>query len=365
MSSARTDVFHRIEVSMPAYLNEARQRLPAILSELTEESVVSVRSSKVWSERTDLVLRVGKHRYAMMVRSAGTVGQVSRGIRDIEAIREALEGEDVIPVLVVPFMSREGAELCRAFGIHWLDLAGNARILTEYLRILATGRPRKVPYSPRSVDPFSPKRSRVAHVLLRHPKKSLQQGEIARLADLSEGYTSQILSLYEELGFVRRDRREGVLLQDPGLLLLGWRETYKFSQHGISFGHVPARSGTELMRIVARALKNDRIPYAMTGLAAAWLLAPFAGFRMVTVYVEEQLHENRLKGMGFRSGMQGANLRFVLPRDAGVFIGSSSEEDISHVDPIQTYLDLKDHPERSQKAAESIRDRYLGDLLHE
>jgi hypothetical protein len=101
--------------------------------------------------------------------------------------------------------------------------------------------------------------------------------------------------------------------------------------------------------------------YAATGLAGAWLQAPFATFRLVTLYVREWPSEDLMAGMGYREGVRGSNVWLVQPRDDAVFEGGGVRQGIRHVSALQTYLDLKSHPERSDEAAEEMRRLLVGE----
>ena len=154
---------------------------------------------------------------------------------------------------------------------------------------------------------------------------------------------------------VARSANGAVQATDIGALLDAWREVYDFSRHHIVRGHVAARSSDGILRQVAAALARDRIEYAATGLAGAWLLNAFAGFRLVVVYVSQIPSAEAQQTMGFREESRGENVWVVVPNDEGVFHGATEREGIRCVHPVQVYLDLKDHPERSAEAAEELR----------
>jgi hypothetical protein len=99
--------------------------------------------------------------------------------------------------------------------------------------------------------------------------------------------------------------------------------------------------------------------HAATGLCGAWLYTKFAGFRIVTFYINEQLPEEFKKTFGFREEKQGSNVWFVVPKDEGVFHGSKKVEDTICAHPIQVYLDLFGHPERAKEAADNLRKTFL------
>jgi hypothetical protein len=125
--------------------------------------------------------------------------------------------------------------------------------------------------------------------------------------------------------------------------------------HQLEPGHVPARSGLELLQRVGQELSAWGVPYAATGLGAAWLQAPFANFRLVTIYIAEWPSEDVLERLSWREDAEGANLWLVRPKDDDVFRGGGTTDGIPHVSAVQTYLDLKAQPERSEEAAEALR----------
>ena len=106
---------------------------------------------------------------------------------------------------------------------------------------------------------------------------------------------------------------------------------------------------------MAELLDKKRQTYAATGLAAAWLLNRFAGFRIVTIYLASPPDDPLLKQLGCREVEAGANTWLVVPNDEGVLQGASDRHGIRCVHPIQAYLDLEGHPERAKEAAEQLR----------
>ena len=110
-------------------------------------------------------------------------------------------------------------------------------------------------------------------------------------------------------------------------------------------------------------LKED-IKHAATGLSGAWLYSKFAGFRIVTFYIDEQLSKELIKILGFREEERGSNVWFVVPKDGGVFHGSEKVEDINCTHPVQVYLDLFGQPERAMEAAGNLRKEFLNWTKH-
>jgi hypothetical protein len=182
---------------------------------------------------------------------------------------------------------------------------------------------------------------------------------LARQTALGDGYVSKIVRRLEQEHYLDVNSEGAVRPRDPSLLIESWRDVYEFDRHLIIKGHVPARSGEELLQQVVAALVVDKFRWAMTGLSAAWLYTGFAAFRLTTVYVSGTPTSSLLKRLEFSEESKGANLWIVLPADEGVFFGSQSQAGIQCVSAIQTYLDLKGQPERANDAAVELRRRLL------
>ena len=140
------------------------------------------------------------------------------------------------------------------------------------------------------------------------------------------------------------------------LLLKSWQEAYDFEKHRVMRGHIAAQSSEGLMRALSTAFQEERLTYAATGLAGAWLLTHFAAFRLVTFFVNHEPPSKLLATLGFRNEERGANTWLVIPNDKGVFFGRQETDRIWCAHPVQVYLDLKSHPERSTEAADRIRE---------
>lgn len=264
-----------------------------------------------------------------------------------------------LPLIVVPFMGQVGRRLCEQSQMSWLDLCGNAKIVAAGLRIWIEVRPNKFSDRGRPPNVFASKSSRVARQCLLDPACFHTQAELARLTGLDDGYVSKIVRRLKQENYLDVSEEGAVRPRDPNLLLDAWQESYDFNRHRTIKGHVPARSGDDLLQRVVRVISQEKLEWAVTGLGAAWLYTSFAAFRLATVYVSSMPTRSLLKEMEFSDEPKGANLWLILPDDEGVFHGSQVQEGIRCVSPVQTYLDLKGHPERAQEAAAELRQRFL------
>jgi hypothetical protein len=330
------------------------ERLPSLLAELTKLPVKSVKPGAA----DDLLARLGPYLIAVEAKSNSRAAAVAQAAQSARAAAKRA-GRQVIPLVAVPFMGDVGAKVCAEQQVGFVDLSGNADINAPGLRVRVSGKPNLFVQRGRPSSVFAPKSSRLARVMLQDPKRSWRQAELAAESQLGPGYVSRICKRLEEDRLIERTPEGGVRPRDPNLILEAWQSQYDFRRHDIRQGHVPSHSGEELARKLVEACGALSIPYALTGLAAAWLLAPFAGYRLVTVYLRKPTGDKLLQRLGWHEEKRGANLWLIRPNDEGVFHGAQAVAGVECVSPVQAYLDLHGLPERAEEAAEHLRKERL------
>jgi ribosomal protein S28E/S33 len=345
------------------------QEIPRRLAELLAVPAVRVSvqheqaAKRGARERPDLLVSAGGFKFAIEWKASGHAADVAMAAHSLRRYAGHAK-EKVIPLLAVPYMGEVVRRLCEDAQVSWLDLSGNAHVVGPSLRVNVEGKPNqfKGPGRPRNV--FAPKSARVARWLLMKSDHAFTQRELAKASGLDEGFTSRIVRQLEEQRLVTRDAHGAVRVADYDAMLDAWREAYDFSKHHIVRGHVAARSSDEVVRQLAGELKRNKIVHAATGLAGAWLLNQFTGFRLVVFYVGRVPSAEAQRRMGFHEEQRGENVWFVVPNDGGVFHGAAEREGICCVHPVQAYLDLKNHPERSAEATEQLRAKLLKKGVH-
>ena len=262
-------------------------------------------------------------------------------------------------MVVVPYMTKSGAEACAEAGISWFDLAGNASIRAPGLIVRIEGKPNPLPPRGRPSSAFSPRGARIARALLREPNLAVSQRELMKETGLSEGYVSKVVHRLETQRLLLRDGTARLRVADPDALLAAWAEDYDFKKHVIVEGHISARRGMDLIPALDEKLAWHEIDHAFTGLAAAWLMTHHAEFRVATVYVERVPDDDELVTMGFRPEPRGANTWLVVPNDPDILLRRLQIEGRPCVTEAQVWLDLRAHPERAQEAAEELKAHHL------
>jgi hypothetical protein len=315
-----------------------------------DDSQIQIQQSKF---RPDMVLLFGDVVFIVEYKESGRAASVENGIQQLKRMSH----QEKIPIrlLVVPYMHNLGRERSRQEGISWLDLSGNADISGPGIRISISGRPNIYRLPGRSSGVFARKSSRVSRVLLYHSKSAFTQRDIARMTDLDEGYVSKIVRSLENDELIDRLEDGSVMARDKFLLLDAWREAYDFHKQPLIRGHVPARSGLDLLRMASRMLSSSGFEHAASGLAGAWLYTQFADFRIVTIYLRRAVSTDVLSELNFREGELGENIWLVKPKDDWALYESREIDGVPCAHPVQVFLDLKGHPERSEEAADELR----------
>ena len=335
-----------------------RDILKQVSQQLEKISGMQPHGIKKPDRGVDLVLRVGDKTLVIEVKTSTHAGAIADAAKQVAAAARQMSPK-AIGVVAVPFMGELGRQICRDAGVGFIDLSGNADIKAPPLVLHIEGQPNKFIPRGRPSSVFAPKSSRITRLLLLDPQRWWSQNQLVEEGDLDRGYVSRICKRMESQQLIERNSDRALRPRDPNLLLDAWEDHYQFDQHEIIHGHVSARSGEELVHRVCQSLKEHHHNYAVTGLAAAWLLAPFANYRLATVYVDHTPTEAFFKDLKCRREERGANLWLIHPNDEGVFHGGQDIQDISCVSAIQTFIDLQSMPERAEEAASHLRKECL------
>lgn len=336
---------------------KALEQIPRLLADLLNAPVEILDTHSMGSDAEpapDMRVQVGGLRLVVEYKSLGDAVSVAAAIQQVQRFIGDHESKD-IPLVVVPYMGSVGRQLCREAQIAWMDLSGNAFISSDSVMVRVEGRANQFKGAGRPANLFAPKSSRITHFLLLHPFDWFRQKDIVRVTEINGGLVSRVVRSLVRQNLLDQNEHGAVRPSEPDLLLDAWGESYSFSKHRILRGHIPSLSGEDLLRKLTSRLLHMDGEWAITGLSGAWLLTQFGGFRTVSLYCDVDATALRLEDLGFRRDSRGANVWLVEPGDYGPYIGASEQQGIQVASPVQIYLDLAEHPERSSEAAQEIR----------
>lgn len=262
------------------------------------------------------------------------------------------------PVLAAEHLSPRCHESLRAKGLGYVDAAGNAWLKFGTVLIdrkVGGGGP-----GPRRNTPLESlvarKYSRVLRVLLegslRDPEKGWTVQGLREEARVSFRHAWVVLKRLAEQGWVDK-KRGGNRLVAPGTLLDFWAERYRWNRHTAHRFYAPARGLQELLEGLWTLPSATR--YALTGPAAALLIAPYVTFAVYHIFTGSGIEpfQKALQLRPVETG--GANLVLAEPDDEGVFYQTRTVRDVPLACNTQVYLDLRALGGRGKEQAEHLR----------
>ena len=261
-----------------------RESLQEALEQLFPRGAVDVGHCEVadrWRSDCEAWVDLGNQNLSFLVEFK----QLSSEARLKEAAELIRRRQDEHPsrlwVLACPFLSSSRQEFLRESDVPFFDLAGNAWIVADAVHVDRRGFPNPVSEQRRARGPFSDKASLVLRALIASgPGGGVRS--IAEQAGLSAGYVSKIVQELEERGYVAR-REEGLALRNGQELLQDWVRAYR--KHWVERrGYfLPVPRVQAVMDAIGEASIIDE--YALALQAGASLIAPYADFDVVDVYV--------------------------------------------------------------------------------
>ena len=276
----------------------------------------------------------------------------------------AAADEFAVPVLAAPYLSPERQALCRDSGIFFVDLSGNIYIAYRSFYIERVGFPNKYPEKRQRRSPFSDKASLILRELLKNRNRQWGIRELAQKIALDPGYASRMAKSLEESGYVARSNRK-LSIRSPKEILDDWVRVYDLKKNELIPFFIQASSVESIVQRLREIKLPRKMKYALSVQAGASLVAPYAVYKEVHVYVENrQGIEHFIKELDLRCAAQGANLVLMLSYyKHSVFYDFREINGLRVVSDIQLYLDLYGYPVRGREQAAYLFDKRLKRLL--
>ncbi len=278
---------------------------------------------------------------------------VREAIADVLKYRQTYA--DAYGVVIAPFITPEGAKVCRQEGVGYLDFAGNCLLNFDFVFVSKSGKTATAVRRQRSKSWYSPRAERVVRTMLLHPNRVWRIRDLANEALVTP---NQALHIKEHLA--RRKwldvTKEGFRLVRPELLLDEWTENY-----------VPARSTErrytspkeilEIETALAGVCQEQIIPYALMGHSAAMRFDPLLKHNHVSAYVVSDITKI-VTALELTESPEG-NVTLWTPYDECVLRGFAEIDGIKVTSPVQTYLDLMH--DAGEKIAHGLWERFIRD----
>lgn len=266
----------------------------------------------------------------------------------------------LVPLILSDFLSKEKREECKAAGVFFIDLSGNAYIAHEGIYIEREGFANKYPERRLGRGPFSDKASLILRVALEDSSKPWGVREIARAAELDPGFVSRMMGELVVRGYFGSEGRR-FKIQDAESLLEDWVNAYDYRKNEEHGYFCLADNPGEILDRLRDEGERKGLSFALSFQAGANLVAPHSVYNEVHIYLRDEsgrkILEQRLKLRGVE---RGANVILCYPYYRhSAFHQMHQVDGLWVVSDLQLYLDLYKYPLRGLEQAEYLYKRRL------
>jgi len=272
--------------------------------------------------------------------------------------------EGLVPLVVAKYLSPDRRKRCQEEGVCFLDLSGNVFLKYNGLYIERIGFPNRFPEKRRGRGPFSDKASLILRAAFSDIEKVWGVRELAKSIRLDPGFVSRMAQELEQRNYISRVDSK-LKLREPNSLLEDWVREYDYKRNQEVRYFCLAKGPEEIIDKLVAARIPDDIQYAVGLHAGASLLAPYAVYNEVHIYIQNKGSIDWfVETLKVREAGEGANLVFLLPYyKHSVFYYKQRIRNVWVVSDLQLYLDLYNYPIRGLEQAEHLYEKRLKHII--
>lgn len=281
-----------------------------------------------------------------------------------QLVHKAAEHPGVPLLVIAGETTTEARQILQDHGLALVDGLRNAHIALPGLYFHIEGnRPPRLKASGPPVC-LGGKAAVAAQALLLHTNRAWQVHDLAKEARISPALAHRVLARLEAEGIVategsgpNRVRR----VTNPTALL----DLYAEENLAAPFrtqAYALAQTPQELVRGLATNLERAGIEYAVTGAAAASLVAPFVTAIPITELwvTTKKAREELCDGAQAKPVTSGANVVFLQAKGDTPLVLREKTKELWLVNRFQLYTDLRRDPRRGREQADHLRREVIG-----
>ena len=312
--------------------------------------------------------RVAKRQADAIVRFAGTQAEVAieftaraNAASAWQMVHYANELAGTPLLLVADETTAEAREILREHGIALVDGLGNAHVELPGLLLHLQGKKRRQRQPPTRLVG---KAGTVAQALLLEPDRVWQVNELAEHAQVSAGLAHRVLARLDREGVTATQgvgpQRVRRVANRTALLDLWAEEDRPRAQR--TPGHLLARSPQQLLAKLGENLDDRVVDYAITGAAAASLVAPFVtALPVVDVWASASADPKEWFGaVGGEPVESGQNIVLMQAKYDSPLAFRERVDGLSVANRFRVYADLLGDPRRGAEQAKHLRSEVIG-----
>jgi hypothetical protein len=269
-------------------------------------------------------------------------------------------------ILIAGDSTAEARTLLAEHGIGLVDALGNAHVELPGLLIHLEQRRKTTTRPDRPAGPrLTGKAGVVAQALLLEPERAWKVTDVAHMADVSAGLAHRVLARLETENVMtaegagpQRTRR----VVNPTALLDLWAEETATEQPHRVLAYVVARTPEARTRNLAQNFESRDIPYAVTGAAAAALLAPLVTAIPTTeIWLPAKLlTDDALAAARAEPVNEGANVVLLQAKGDAPLAFARHHDGTAVANVFRLYADLRRDPRRGREQADNLRREVIG-----
>jgi hypothetical protein len=309
----------------------------------------------VGDQPTEIVVEMKAHGYPR---------DVTNAIQQIRRYLAQMEPAERVGMIIAPTLTDTSRELLRDEGINYWDESGSLFLdLHSALYYLERARPRS--QTRRLSTIYSGSASQVVHALLLHPDREWTVVDLAACAEVSLATVHRVFtSLEENLWMTAEGSNPRIKrrLIEPGRLLDAWAAAYVQERRNILGFYTWSRQYDSLRDKVTQLLESSGIPYALTAVSGATLVAPYVTGVDTLVLLAPRGREttDAIEGGSFERAESGANVLILPVANRSPLLFTQEVDGKKVASDVQLYLDLSAWPERGPDQARHLRAERLG-----
>ena len=286
----------------------------------------------------------------------------------INSVTSAKLPSDMLPMIMVPYLSTAQLQELEQAGVSGIDLCGNGIVTTPgELFVLRTGQPNQYSSSAPIKNIYRKNSSMVPRVFLvrsRFERVSDVLAEINARNLLVEAFSrppmvmatvSKAIKALEEDLIVSREEGPLTLIQ-PDKLLEKLLESYRMEKSPDVIRRKVNTPVSDLPAKLAGLSKELNLPVVATGLGSATRYAVMQRGDLLSIYCPRP--EALLSRLPGGESDRFPNLEIVLMEDETVYFDSRLDDRTGFrwASPLQAYLEMMRGDKRDQETAEQVRD---------
>jgi len=272
--------------------------------------------------------------------------------------------QGVSGLILSPYLSKNRRVECKSQNINYIDLSGNVFINLEGLYIEREGFPNLFPEQRKGRSPFSDKASLILRAMMSENEKNWGIRQLAEKVNLNPGFVSRIARELEERNYVVRFNSK-IKLMEPKFILSDWVKDYNYRKNQEYKFFCLAESPEQIIDRLRSLNLHDKRNYVLSFHAGANLIAPYAVFNEVHIYVKDHDDIEFFKeSLNLMEAEQEANVILAIPfYKNSSFYQKQKAKDLWVASDLQLYLDLSHYPLRGLEQAEYLYEKKLKPLI--